>query len=299
MRHFAHNIGDYAAATAHLSFIEDAAYHRLLRRYYQDEKPLPADVALVCRLVGARTRPERASVLRILSEFFILDASGYHQARADKEIATYKEKVDISRRNGTKGGRPGNPAKTQTDTPSVREKTLTTPHSPLPIKNKKEDADERARETPVDDLEFPPPLDRRPKPKATEIVPTKAIDDRDQQDLAFQAYQQIATSHAWPTVDFLTSSRRFKLGTVLRTHGLDGWQRGLREAADSPFLRNGDRGMKRWFSFDWLLDEDHFAKLLEGFYVERPADDPRPVQRVENPTSAGIAAAFARRSISS
>ena len=51
MRHFPHHIGDYAAATAHLSFMEDAAYHRLLRRYYQDEKPLPADLAAVQRLV--------------------------------------------------------------------------------------------------------------------------------------------------------------------------------------------------------------------------------------------------------
>lgn len=133
MRHFAHNIGDYAAATAHLSFVEDAAYHRLLRRYYQDEKPLPGDVAACCRLVGARTPAERAAVAAVLGEFFRLEDDGYHQSRADREIDAYQEKAEAARRNGTKGGRPANRKITDPVSPSVRRKKLTTPHSPLPI----------------------------------------------------------------------------------------------------------------------------------------------------------------------
>ena len=43
MNYFEHHIGDYAAATAHLSWDEDMAYSRLLRWYYQHEKPLPAE----------------------------------------------------------------------------------------------------------------------------------------------------------------------------------------------------------------------------------------------------------------
>lgn len=65
MRHFAHHIGDYAAATAHLSFVEDAAYHRLLRLYYRDERALPSDVAACQRLVAARSREERAARIRL------------------------------------------------------------------------------------------------------------------------------------------------------------------------------------------------------------------------------------------
>lgn len=107
MRHFAHNIGDYAAATAHLSFIEDAAYHRCLRRYYQDERALPGDVKEVQRLVGARTKEERQAVANVLAEFFHLEGDGYHQDRADREIETYHVKAAIARENGTKsGGRP-------------------------------------------------------------------------------------------------------------------------------------------------------------------------------------------------
>lgn len=130
MRHFAHNIGDYAAATAHLSFIEDAAYHRCLRRYYQDERPLPSDVATVCRLVGARTKEERAGVSNVLEEFFVLGEDGWHQRRADREIEVYHAKADAARENGTKGGRPPNRPKTKPVIPPVQSEKLTTPHSP-------------------------------------------------------------------------------------------------------------------------------------------------------------------------
>ncbi len=140
MRHFAHNIGDYAAATAHLSFVEDAAYHRCLRRYYQDERPLPADVATVCRLVGARTKEERAGVNNVLEEFFVLGDDGWHQRRADREIEVYHAKADAARENGTKGGRPPNRTKTKPVIPSVQSEKLTTPHSPSSV-SKDTDAD--------------------------------------------------------------------------------------------------------------------------------------------------------------
>lgn len=114
MRHYAHHIGDYRAAAAHLSFIEDAAYRRLLDAYYLSEKPLPLDPIAVQRLAGARTKEERAAVMAVLGEFFTEGVTGWHQARADRELAAYQVRVDIARRNGTKsGGRPkptGNPS---------------------------------------------------------------------------------------------------------------------------------------------------------------------------------------------
>ena len=52
MNYYEHHIGDYAEATAHLTFVEDAAYSRLIRKYYAAEKPMPADLKAVQRLVG-------------------------------------------------------------------------------------------------------------------------------------------------------------------------------------------------------------------------------------------------------
>jgi uncharacterized protein YdaU (DUF1376 family) len=89
---YKHHIGDYAQATAHLTFVEDAAYTRMLRKYYAEEKPLPGDTNKVIRLVGARTKEERQAVIDVLDEFFTLEDDGcYHNKRADAEIATAQE----------------------------------------------------------------------------------------------------------------------------------------------------------------------------------------------------------------
>jgi uncharacterized protein YdaU (DUF1376 family) len=131
MRHFAHHIGDYAAATAHLSFVEDAAYHRLLRRYYQDEKPLPTDLVATQRLVGARSREEREAVKNVLEEFFKLTERGWVQVRADREIEAYRIRAEIARENGNRGGRPHKPKPNPEETHPVPEGKLTNNHEPI------------------------------------------------------------------------------------------------------------------------------------------------------------------------
>jgi len=89
MNYFEHHIGDYAQATAHLSFVEDAAYHRMMRKYYADEGPLPGDVKTVQRLVGARSAAERKAVETVLREFFTFRDNYWHQSRCDEEIERY------------------------------------------------------------------------------------------------------------------------------------------------------------------------------------------------------------------
>jgi uncharacterized protein YdaU (DUF1376 family) len=91
MNYFEHHIGDYAEATAHLTFVEDAAYSRMIRKYYAQEKPLPVDVKAVQRLVGARSKEEREAVATVLEEFFLLADDGWHNSRCDAEIARFRE----------------------------------------------------------------------------------------------------------------------------------------------------------------------------------------------------------------
>lgn len=92
MNYYEHHLGDYAAATAHLSWDEDMAYTRLIRAYYHHEKPLPPDVKDVCRLVRAASLVQKKAVDTVLREFFTLDESGWHQKRCDEEIARYEDK---------------------------------------------------------------------------------------------------------------------------------------------------------------------------------------------------------------
>lgn len=88
MNFYKHHIGDFAQATAHLTFVEDAAYSRLLRKYYAEEKPIPGDLKKAQRLVGARTREEKEAVQTVLEEFFQFDdeAGVWRNKRADEEI---------------------------------------------------------------------------------------------------------------------------------------------------------------------------------------------------------------------
>lgn len=106
MNYYKRHIGDYAAATRHLSLLEHGVYCLLLDVYYTTEKPIPADDRAVFRLVGARSEEERQAVKTILAEFFLTEPDGHHQARCDKEIAEKQEKSAKNAEIGKKGGRP-------------------------------------------------------------------------------------------------------------------------------------------------------------------------------------------------
>lgn len=87
MNFYAFNIGDYAGATRHLSWDEDMAYRRMLDAYYSREAPLPLDPRQIYRLVGASDERQREAVNVVLGEFFEQAADGWHNNRADEEIA--------------------------------------------------------------------------------------------------------------------------------------------------------------------------------------------------------------------
>ena len=102
MNYYPFHIGDYLSATRHLSWEEDAAYRRLLDTYYTTEKPLPADLRAVCRLVLATTETQREAVQVVLEEFFELTDEGWRNSRADAEIAEMQVKQQRQRDKANK-----------------------------------------------------------------------------------------------------------------------------------------------------------------------------------------------------
>ena len=112
MNYYRHHIGDYDSHTAHLTWLEDAAYRRLLCLYYRKEQPIPADLDKACRLVRAVSKAEREAVSTVLREFFTLTDEGWVNKRCDTEVEAYQAKEQANRKNGSKGGRP---KKTETD----------------------------------------------------------------------------------------------------------------------------------------------------------------------------------------
>ena len=99
MNYYEHHIGDYSEATAHLTFIEDSTYSRLIRKYYATEKPLPIDMKTVQRLINARSKEEKNAVVSVLNEFFTLTDDGWRQERCDHEIARFKDRQSKARRS--------------------------------------------------------------------------------------------------------------------------------------------------------------------------------------------------------
>ena len=108
VHYYKHHLGDYAGATDHLSWDEDMAYTRLLRVYYRDEKPLPLVKPQLYRLARASSRAQRAAVDAVLAEFFTQSPEGWHNKRADKEIANDREFIAQQRERAQKRWHGGN-----------------------------------------------------------------------------------------------------------------------------------------------------------------------------------------------
>lgn len=97
VNYYEHHLGDWAAATGHLTWDEDMAYTRLLRAYYHTERAIPDGQQY--RLAKATTPAQRKAVDTVLAEFFDLRDGAYHQKRADAEIDRYRDKQAKAKRS--------------------------------------------------------------------------------------------------------------------------------------------------------------------------------------------------------
>jgi uncharacterized protein YdaU (DUF1376 family) len=92
LNYYPFHIGDYASATRHLSWDEDAAYRRLLDAYYLREGPLPLELRALYRLVSAQSDAQREAVETVLREFFKETPDGWTHGRCDIELAAMRDK---------------------------------------------------------------------------------------------------------------------------------------------------------------------------------------------------------------
>lgn len=100
MHYYQYNIADYRKDTTHLSLLEHGCYRQLLDQYYLDEKPLPADEDKLFRLFNARTEDEKQAMRNVLMDFWTKTEGGYVQGRSDREIQTYKERLETASKAG-------------------------------------------------------------------------------------------------------------------------------------------------------------------------------------------------------
>lgn len=100
MNYYPFHLGDYTSHTAHLTPMEDICYRRMLDLYYIRETHLPEDHQQIARLI--RMSDSADIVKAVLNEFFQLLDDGYHNGRADREIASFKRMAEGGKRGAEK-----------------------------------------------------------------------------------------------------------------------------------------------------------------------------------------------------
>ena len=187
------HIGDYITHTKHISDAEDLAYRRLLDLYYMSEKPIPLDVKMVARKIGMEIEETES----VLVEFFELQDDGYHNNRADVEIAKYQSQVATNREIGKRGGRPKsliNKGLQTIKTESVTESDTNTNPKKIQIQNKNNNISSK-----FDEFWQLWPSSKRKVAKST--CETKWIKHKldDVADRIFSHVSALKTSEQWTT----------------------------------------------------------------------------------------------------
>jgi uncharacterized protein YdaU (DUF1376 family) len=132
MHYYQFNIGDYRAATAHLSNEEDLAYRRLLDMYYDTENQIPFDTQWVAK----RLRLDCEVVKSVLQDMFKLTESGWYHGRCETVIEQYHAMAEKNRANGRLGGRKKNPVATDSQPiakATINDKPITINDKPIRI----------------------------------------------------------------------------------------------------------------------------------------------------------------------
>lgn len=86
-----------------------------------------------------------------------------------------------------------------------------------------------------------------------------------------ELYHSICVS--FPSVRQLSDARKKNIQNLLKTYTLDDFRTVFQNAEKSSFLK-GSSGWKA--SFDWLLKEANFLKVLEGNYADKGRKEPVP-----------------------
>lgn len=120
-----------------------------------------------------------------------------------------------------------------------------------------------------------------PQPKVTDVV---------------NLYHEICKSY--PKVRSISNNRRKAINARLRTHSMEEVREVFEKAERSTFLKGGNK--RNWSaSFDWLMTDDNFCKVLDGNYDDKDSYQAREAERHEDtrsiPTEEEFDAMFGKR----
>ncbi len=240
MNYYERHIGDYLKDTAHLSLLEHGIYGRLLDVYYTREGPLPA--GQVERLIGVRSKEERAALSAVLAEFFKADGETLAHSRCDREIARYQDKQAKAKRSAearwnertAHTERNANAMRTHSEGNALQT-PVTSNQTPVTIK-REEDSGSAQAQTP------PPPY--RGEANEADIHPKAKVILATDWELP-EPWGVDAENLGWPAKSILHEAEKFRQFYTVGKGG--GTRRGL-------------KGWRQSWS-NWLSNAEKFAPI--------------------------------------
>lgn len=239
---------DYLGDTGHLSTEEHGAYLLILMQMWNAGGALPADPSKLARVARCSTKKWLAMQDTVLA-FFNIDGNQITSNRLTKERQKVEAKTEVRRAAGAMGGT----AKAlKTKEQHVANAIAKPCHLPESI---------TIEETTANAVVVPAAT------KSENVDYVRA-------DRAFQLFVQAATRQpCWSVPEAINKTRRASLMARIREVGLDGWERAINRAEQSPFLtgRTGDKPFS--LAIDWMLKPANFTKIVEGNYDDRSSSN--------------------------
>ena len=244
---------DYLADTVHLSTEEHGAYMLLIGAYWQAGGPLVDDDARLARITRLPLR--RWKIVReTLAEFFTIADQKWHLKRADEELSASKKR-HLNRVEGRKK-RQGLEGKNQQNQSrkAVKSASSQPENSPyvcartIALHSHSHDSDKSESDSP----HSPPAVVDGPPPDDV----AQAVAD----------WNALADEVGLARVQLVSDKRKAAVRRRLaEAGGGDGWRAALEKIRGSPGLRGENN--KGWrVSFDWLVTQSNFTKIMEGNY---------------------------------
>jgi uncharacterized protein YdaU (DUF1376 family) len=254
MHYYQFNIGDYRAATAHLSNEEDLAYRRLLDMYYDSENKIPIDIQWVSR----RLRLEPHVVRDVLQDMFVKQDDGWFHSKCEEVIQSYHAMAEKNRANGRRGGRKKNPVGSHMDSDSEPIAKATINHKPITNNQ-------------VNTNICPPDGE----PEAKDGLPT--CDHKTIVELYHQHLPTLRRVEVWNDTRKGYLKQRWrevavdlaKTDTVTSEVMLNWWADFFQHIGKSKFLTgkvNSRDGRAFVADLEWIIKPTNFAKIIEGKY---------------------------------
>lgn len=249
MNYYQFHIGDFRSGTVNMSRKARWIYRDMIDAYYDTEQPLPADMDVLCDMLGVEDDEERRIVERHLRFKFHLEGGVYRHQVCDLVIAEFHAKAEVARANGRKGGRPRN--------------------NQTPTQENPAGFSDNQTETGLQTNQEPLPTNQEPS-KST--CPQQADDGHKFRFAEIQeAYNRIC-SPTLPACRAANEARRKQVKRMVdlefndkrpfREHGLPMWESYFADCLkDKHWTGDNDRGWRA--DFDFVTNPKNAIKLLE------------------------------------